>query len=60
MVSLFYSEADLTIANKYKLLLNKKLGSGAFGEVYQGMVIYNVFIIGINIQNHTKIAIKIV
>lgn len=36
MVSLFYEESDLTIANKYKLLLNRKLGSGAFGEVYQG------------------------
>ena len=49
MVSLFYNEADLTIANKYKLLLNKKLGSGAFGDIY----------LGTNLKLNEEVAIKL-
>lgn len=30
-------EHNILIENKYKLLLQKKLGSGAFGDVYQGI-----------------------
>lgn len=32
-------ENQILIENKYKLLLQKKLGSGAFGDVYQGIII---------------------
>ena len=31
-------ENQILIENKYKLLLQKKLGNGAFGDVYQRII----------------------
>ena len=36
MVSTLNYDRQIPIDNKYKLLINRKLGCGAFGEVYQG------------------------
>ena len=30
------SDMDFKIGNNYKISMNKKLGSGAFGEIYHG------------------------
>jgi hypothetical protein len=30
------TDMEFKIGNFYKILMNKKLGSGAFGEIYQG------------------------
>jgi hypothetical protein len=32
------SEMEYKIGNYYKIFMNKKLGSGAFGEIYHGKV----------------------
>ena len=32
------SEMDFKIGNYYKISMNKKLGSGAFGEIYHGNI----------------------
>lgn len=53
-------ENQILIENKYKLLLQKKLGNGAFGDVYQGIIHFWLFVIlGINIITHSNVAIKI-
>ena len=38
------SDMDFKIGNNYKISMNKKLGSGAFGEIYHGKfaVYYNI------------------
>lgn len=44
MVSLFKDSTQISIDSKYTLYLNKKIGNGAFGAVYQGtskMIIIN-------------------
>lgn len=44
------SEVELKLGNYYKVLTDKKLGSGAFGEIYHG----------INIKTSESVAVKIV
>ena len=44
----FHLQEEISIGKNYKLFITKKLGSGAFGNIYQG----------INIINEKKIAIK--
>ena len=36
MESFFETNKEIPIGSNYTLFLNKKLGSGAFGEVYKG------------------------
>jgi len=43
-----YQKEELSLTKNYKLLLNHKLGNGAFGEIYKGE----------EISTHKKIAIK--
>ena len=50
MVSIFNQNKDYFISSKYKLYANKRLGSGAFGEVFKG----------INIDTQEEVAIKMV
>ena len=45
----FLSKESLSIGNNYKLYIGKKLGNGAFGDIFQG----------INTSNNKKIAIKL-
>ena len=44
---------ELRVGGKYKL--RRKLGSGAFGDIYHG-----IFLIGINIKTNEEVAIKLV
>ena len=44
-----YSETEIQIGEDFKLFANKKLGSGAFGEIYQGF----------NIKTNEDVAIKL-
>jgi serine/threonine protein kinase len=44
------SDAEFKIGNSFKILMNKKLGSGAFGEIY----------LGLNIKTNEEVAIKMV
>lgn len=37
MVSSNNSEQEIPLTSQYKLYPNRKLGSGAFGEIYYGM-----------------------
>lgn len=50
MVSIFNQNKDYFISSNYKLYANKRLGSGAFGEVFKG----------INIDTQEEVAIKMV
>lgn len=59
MVSHHFEENDLFLGNKYKIFLSKKLGSGAFGNVYEGKFLFFLSI-GINTITNLKIAMKIV
>ena len=60
MVSTMNCDYQISLENKYKLLLNKRLGSGAFGDVFQGKVSFYSFWLGINVITHSNVAIKIV
>lgn len=33
------TEAEIEVSPEYKYVKSKKLGSGAFGEIYQGIII---------------------
>jgi serine/threonine protein kinase len=50
----------LVIGEKYKMI--KKLGSGAFGEIYKGILIFHPLIpqIGVHITTQEEVAIKLV
>ena len=43
------SESPIKIGNHYLIYLNKKLGNGAFGEIY----------LGLNMKNYEEVAIKL-
>ena len=50
-------DQEIKLGQNYKINLNKKLGSGAFGEIYRGgLQIYND--LGINIKTNDEVAIK--
>ncbi len=48
---------DLRVGGKYRL--TRKLGSGAFGEVYQGISFLRTRL-GIHIKTNEEVAIKLV
>lgn len=48
---------ELRVGGKYRLI--KKIGSGAFGIVYQG-IYFLVNLIGINLKSNEEVAIKLV
>ena len=43
------SESPIKIGNHYLIYLNKKLGNGAFGEIY----------LGLNMKTYEEVAIKL-
>lgn len=55
---------DLKIGDKYKMI--KKVGSGAFGEIYKGreeiydIVLLTIYYVGINLKTGEECAIKLV
>ncbi len=51
---------DLKIGDKYKMI--KKVGSGAFGEIYKGRKFLqtNISLIGVNLKTAEEVAIKLV
>lgn len=51
---------ELRLGDKFKLI--KKIGSGAFGEIYKGKSIVSLFyaLIGQNIQTGEDVAVKLV
>jgi hypothetical protein len=51
------TEMEFKIGNYYKIQMNKKLGSGAFGEIYQGKPFSKL---GMNIKTNEDVAIKMV
>lgn len=46
---------ELRVGGKYRLI--RKIGSGAFGDVYQGILFLKL---GINIKTNEEVAIKLV
>jgi serine/threonine protein kinase len=44
------SEVEIKLGNYYKVITDKKLGSGAFGEIYKG----------VNVKTNELVAVKIV
>ena len=50
MISIVNQLKEYSISSNYKLYTNKRLGNGAFGEVFKG----------INVNTKEEVAIKIV
>jgi len=57
-----YSETtEINLGSHYKFYIDKKLGSGAFGDIYYGNYIKNnLFSQGINTKTNQDIAVKVV
>lgn len=49
---------DLRVGGKYRIM--RKLGSGAFGEVYQGKTLVHYCTLGVHIKTNEEVAIKLV
>jgi hypothetical protein len=52
------SEYEIPISDNFKLNAKKKLGSGAFGDIYYGN--FDFLILGINLKLNEEVAIKLV
>ena len=51
------SEYEIPIGDNFKLNAKRKLGSGAFGDIYLGKQIDNL---GVNLKLNEEVAIKLV
>jgi len=54
------SEYEIPISDNFKLNAKRKLGSGAFGDIYYGIIVININNIGINLKLKEEVAIKLV
>lgn len=52
------SEYEIPISDNFKLNAKKKLGSGAFGDIYYGKT--SILMTGINLKLKEEVAIKLV
>ena len=50
---------EIRIDDKLLISLNNKLGKGAFGQIYKG-ILTEIIIIGLNLKNNKEVAVKIV